>query len=76
MQPFMRMIILARCQLRSSRDLDGWLRQLHQRYVVLCLKPMTLDSITVISNGLVNFQVRVSSAGGANIDDGYIAEQS
>ncbi|NDD80904.1 MAG: hypothetical protein EBZ33_08240, partial [Flavobacteriia bacterium] len=29
------------------------------------LKPMTLDSITVVSNGLVNFQVRVSSAGGA-----------
>ena len=26
---------------------------------------MTLDSITVVSNGLVNFQVRVSSAGGA-----------
>ena len=31
------------------------------------LKPMTLDSITVVSNGLVNFQVRVSSAGGSKL---------
>ncbi len=28
------------------------------------LKPMTIDSISVISNGLVNFQVRVSEGGG------------
>ena len=27
-------------------------------------KPMTLDSISVISNGLVNFQVRISEGGG------------
>ena len=28
------------------------------------LKPMTIDSISVISNGLVNFQVRISEGGG------------
>ena len=28
-------------------------------------KPMSLDSISVVSNGLVNFQVRISTAGGA-----------
>ena len=28
------------------------------------LKPMTIDSISVVSNGLVNFQVRISEGGG------------